>query len=162
MEGQVFTNEELKELSDLIALLDPDKEMLPQTDNAVEEKEPNNNILIAEPDEALSILLEATARLQGYNVKVVNEFEEIFSIIEDYNPAVIILDAGNSETLKGLEICRKLKFEMQNLKSNIIFTTTIHDKELVLNAGADLYLPKPYELSVMFGWIKKFNENYNG
>ena len=131
-------------------------------DNAVEEKEPNNNILIAEPDEALSILLEATARLQGYNVKVVNEFEEIFSIIEDYNPAVIILDAGNSETLKGLEICRKLKFEMQNLKSNIIFTTTIHDKELVLNAGADLYLPKPYELSVMFGWIKKFNENYNG
>ena len=131
-------------------------------DNAVEEKEPNNNILIAEPYEALSILLEATARLQGYNVKVVNEFEEIFSIIEDYNPAVIILDAGNSETLKGLEICRKLKFEMQNLKSNIIFTTTIHDKELVLNAGADLYLPKPYELSVMFGWIKKFNENYNG
>lgn len=37
MENQVFTDEELKELSDLIALLDPDKEMLPQTDNAVEE-----------------------------------------------------------------------------------------------------------------------------
>ena len=46
-------------------------------DNAVEEKEKNNNILIAEPDEALSILLEATARLQGYSVKVVNEFDEI-------------------------------------------------------------------------------------
>lgn len=130
-------------------------------DNAVEEKEYNNNILIAEPDEALSILLEATARLQGYNVRVINEFEDIFLSISDFNPAVIILDAGNSETLKGLEICRKLKFETQNLKSNIIFTTTIHDKEMVLNAGADLYLPKPYELSVIFGWIKKFNENYN-
>ena len=69
------------------------------------------------------------------------------------------MDAGNNETLKGLEVCKKLKFK--NLKSNIIFTTTVHDKELVLNAGADLYLPKPYELSVMFGWIKKFNENYN-
>ena len=130
-------------------------------DNGVEEKIENNNILIAEPDEALSILLEATARLQGYNVKVVNEFEDIFSAIEDYEPSIIILDAGTSETLKGLDVCRKLKFETQNLKSNIIFTTTIHDKELVLNAGADLYLPKPYELSVMFGWIKKFNENYN-
>ena len=130
-------------------------------DNAVEEQVQNNNILIAEPDEALSILLEATARLQGYNVKVVNEFDEIFSAIVDYEPSIIILDAGTSETLKGLDVCRKLKFETQNLKSNIIFTTTIHDKELVLNAGADLYLPKPYELSVMFGWIKKFNENYN-
>ena len=130
-------------------------------DNAVEEKEKNNNILIAEPDEALSILLEATARLQGYNAKVVNEFDDIYEAIIQYNPAVIILDAGNSETLKGLEVCRKLKFELQNVKSNIIFTTTLHDKEMVLNAGADLYLPKPYELSVIFGWIKKFNDNYN-
>ncbi len=130
-------------------------------DNAVEQKNKNRNILIAEPDESLSILLEATARLQGYNVKVVSEFDEIFSAVQNYNPAVIILDAGNSETLKGLDVCRKLKFETENLKSNIIFTTTIHDKEMVLNAGADLYLPKPYELSVMFGWIKKFNENFN-
>lgn len=130
-------------------------------ENGVFEKEKNNNILIAEPDDALSILLEATAILQGYNVKVVNEFEEIFSVIDIYNPSVIILDAGKSETLKGLEACRKLKFENKELKSNIIFTTTIHDKEMVLNAGADLYLPKPYELSVIFDWIKKFNENYN-
>ncbi len=130
-------------------------------DNAIEEKEKNNNILIIEPDEALSILLEATARLQGYNVKIINEFEEVLSKIKDYNPSVIILDAGNTEDLKGLELCRALKFETENFKSNIIFTTTVHDKELVLNAGADLYLPKPYELSVIFGWIKKFNDNFN-
>ena len=130
-------------------------------DNAIEEKEPNKNILIAEPDEALSILLEATARLQGYKVKVATEFEDVYEILKDYNPAVIILDAGNTETLKGLEVCKKLKYENKSLKSNIIFTTTVHDKEMVLNAGADLYLPKPYELSVMFGWIKKFNEEYN-
>ena len=130
-------------------------------DNAVEERIENKNILIAEPDEALSILLEASARLQGFNVKVVSEFNDIFYAIENFDPAVIILDAGNSETLKGLEVCKKLKFETPNLKSNIIFTTTVHNKEMVLNAGADLYLPKPYELSVIFGWIKKFYENYN-
>ncbi len=130
-------------------------------DNAVEEKVENKNILIAEPDEALSILLEASARLQGFNVKVVTEFDDIFYAIENFDPAVIILDAGSSETLKGLEVCKKLKFETPNLKSNIIFTTTVHNKEMVLNAGADLYLPKPYELSVIFGWIKKFYENYN-
>ena len=130
-------------------------------DNAVEEKIENKNILIAEPDEALSILLEASARLQGFNVKAVTEFDDIFYAMENFDPAVIILDAGNTETLKGLEVCKKLKFETPNLKSNIIFTTTVHNKEMVLNAGADLYLPNPYELSVIFGWIKKFYENYN-
>ncbi len=130
-------------------------------DNAVEVRETNDRILIAEPDEALSILLEATGRLQGYDVKAVNDFDEIIAAVENFNPAVIVLDAGNSDDLKGLEICRKLKSGKNSLKTNIIFTTTVHDKELVLKAGADLYLPKPYELSVIFGWIKKFNENYN-
>ena len=130
-------------------------------DNAVVEKEINKNILIIEPDEALSILLEATALMQGYKVKIVNEFEKIYGAINEFEPAVIILDAGDAESLKGLEICKKLKFETANFPANIIFTTTVHDKEMVLDAGADLYLPKPYELSVLFGWIKKFYENYN-
>ncbi len=130
-------------------------------DNAVVEKEINKNILIMEPDEALSILLEATAIMQGYKVRVVNEFDEIIQAIKGFEPSIIILDAGDAQTLKGLDICRKLKFETANSAVNIIFTTTVHDKEMVLNAGADLYLPKPYELSVLFGWIKKFNENYN-
>ncbi len=130
-------------------------------DNAIEYKKINTNILIAEPDDALSLLLEATAKLQGYSVRVVNEYDEIYTAIQEFNPSVIILDAGNSETLKGLEVCRKLKFETPNFNSEIIFTTTIRDKELVLNAGADLYLPKPYELSVIFRWIKKFNDSYN-
>lgn len=130
-------------------------------DNAVIEKEKNNKILIMEPDEALSILLEATAIMQGYKVKVINDFDNIIESIKEYAPAVIILDAGDAQTLKGLEICRKLKFDSGDFAVNIIFTTTVHDKEMVLNAGADLYLPKPYELSVLFGWIKKFNENYN-
>ena len=100
-------------------------------------------------------------QLQGYNVKAVYEYDEIISAIQEYNPSIVILDAGNTETLEGLEICRKLKYDSVNLNINIIFTTTLHNKEMVLNAGADLYLPKPYELSVMFGWIKKFNENFN-
>ncbi len=131
-------------------------------DNAVEQKKENKNIIIMEPDDALSLLLEATALMQGYNVKVVSEFNDVFKVIESFNPAVIVLDAGNAETLKGLEICKKIKYELKNTNANIIFTTTVHDKEMVLNAGADLYLPKPYELSVMFGWIRKFKEHYNG
>lgn len=131
-------------------------------ENAVPEKIDNKNILIAEPDDALSLLLEASAKLQGYNVRLVSDYSDIFNAVKEFNPAVIILDAGNSETLEGIDVCRKLKFNTDNLKANIIFTTTVHNKEIVLNAGADLYLPKPYELSVIFDWIRKFYEDYNG
>ena len=56
----------------------------------------------------------------------------------------------------------KLKQSPDFQKTKIIITSIIHDKELVLNTGADLYLPKPYEISHLIKWvddmIKEFNE----
>ena len=36
----------------------------------------NNNILIIEPDEALSMLLSSTLELQGYEVTTINTFDD--------------------------------------------------------------------------------------
>lgn len=130
-------------------------------ENAILKYEKNMNILIAEPDESLSVLLETTAKLHGYNVKSVNSFDEVIETAKDFNPFVIILDAGNSDTMEGLEICEKLKTENSSLNSAVILTTTVHDKELILKSGADLYFPKPYEISVLFSRIKRFNDIFN-
>ena len=43
----------------------------------------------------------------------------------------------------------------------IIVSTIIHDKKLILDAGADLYMPKPYELVNIFGWIERLIAEYN-
>ncbi len=129
--------------------------------DSVEEQEFNNKILIVEPDEALSVLLLATAQIQGYDAKVINNYSEIFNLDSDFTPSVIILDAGNTMDLEGIELCDKIKDDIRFLNSNIILSSTVHDKQKVLNAGADLYLPKPYELSVMFSWIEKFVRDYN-
>ena len=37
----------------------------------------------------------------------------------------------------------------------------IHDKELVLNTGADLYLPKPYEIPNLIKWVNEFIKEFN-
>lgn len=129
--------------------------------DSIEEMEFNNNILIVEPDEALSILLFATAEIQGYNALMINEYSEIFSIPEEFSPAVIILDAGNTSELKGIELCHTIKSDKRFEHSNIILSTTLHDKQKILNAGADLYLPKPYELSAVFNWVEKFVRDFN-
>ena len=108
-------------------------------------------VLISEKDEALTILLKTILDLQGYDVMVMPETEQIFSVNEP--PALIILDAGEIETLEGIAHCKNIKNDVRFAGSKIILTSILHDKEMVLNCGADLYLPKPYELSTLIKWV---------
>ena len=118
-------------------------------ENAVE-NEINNKIFIIEEDEATRVLLTTILQLQGYDVTAMDNLEEISSI-----PAMVILDAGDAEEFKGLEICRRLRQNPDFDRTKVIVTSSIHDKELVLNAGADLYIPKPYEISNIIKWVQK-------
>lgn len=130
-------------------------------ENAIQDREYNKKLLIVEPDEALSLLLQTMSEIQGYDVVVVNNYYDIFKLPDDFTPAVIILDAGNTRELKGIDVCPKIKADIKFENSHIILSTTLHDKERILNAGADLYLPKPYELSTVFNWVEKFMRKYN-
>ena len=111
----------------------------------------NNRILISEKDEALTILLKTILDLQGYEVVVMQDCAKISELEEP--PALIILDAGEVETLEGIAHCKSLKSDTKFAGSKIILTSVLHDKELILNCGADLYLPKPYELSTLIKWV---------
>lgn len=123
-------------------------------EDSIIDKEFNNKIVIIEEDDALSFLLATTIELQGYNV-------ECKTCLEDFSdvPAIIILDAGKIDNLKGLEICSALKKKFINTK--VIMTSVLHDKEKILNSGADLYLPKPYNLVNLMKWINIFLKEFN-
>lgn len=130
-------------------------------DNAVLKKEYNNKILIAEPDEALNYLLKTTAEMQGYESAAVSDYGQVMNVIKSFEPAVVILDVGDADTLKGLALCQKIKNDEKLKDIKVILSTIVHDKRMVLNAGADLYLPKPYELLGVFNWIENFLKEYN-
>ena len=127
--------------------------------NSVEENIFNNKIVVIEPDEAMKVLLKTILELQGYQTTIIEHHEGF----ENYGsaPAVIILDAGSADNLKGLEICKKLRENTEFKNTKIIMTSVLHDKELILNSGADLYLPKPYELSNLVKWVGIFMEEVN-
>lgn len=126
--------------------------------DSVFEKEYNNKILIFETDDALGTLLHTILNLQGYQAQIVNEYT---IPAEDEIPALIIVDAGDLEKKNGLNLCYTLK-QQENFKSSkIIVTSIIHDKELVLNTGADLYLPKPYDIPQLIKWTEKFIKEFN-
>lgn len=130
-------------------------------DNAVLNKDYNNRILIIEPDEALNYLLKTTGEMQGYEVASAQDYTAAQNLVKTFDPALIVLDAGDADTMKGLELCKKLKKDNNFKDKKIILSTIIHDKKLILNAGADLYLPKPYELLGIFNWIEQMVKEFN-
>lgn len=127
-------------------------------ENSVLESEINNKIMIFETDEALCVLLNTILNLQGYKTEIINEYTIPQT---DEIPALIIVDAGDLEKKNGLNLCYQLKKEERYKNSKIIVTSIIHDKELVLNTGADLYLPKPYEISQLIKWVNELMREFN-
>ncbi len=127
-------------------------------ENSIYETSYNNKILIYEPDEALSILLNTILKLQGYETVVHSQYE---LPPKDDVPALIIIDAGDLEKKNGLNLCYKIKQEKEFQNTKIIVTSIIHDKELVLNTGADLYIPKPYEVPNLIKWVEDMIKEFN-
>ncbi len=127
-------------------------------ENSISEKDYNNKILIFETDEALSVLLNTILNLQGYKTKILNEYS---LPSEEEIPALIIIDAGDLEKKNGLNLCYQIKQHQKFNDTKIIVTSIIHDKELVLNTGADLYLPKPYDIAALIKWVENFIKEYN-
>lgn len=129
------------------------------TENFVQKNKFNNRIFVHEPDEAMRVLLKTILELQGYEISIIDNFKKIKKSAPE--PAVIIIDAGNGENLKGLETLKVLREKSEYLNTKIIVTSIFHDKELILNCGADLYLPKPYELPQLIKWVKNFMDEVN-
>lgn len=120
--------------------------------DSVSAKEYNNKISIIEPDDSLTLLLSTILGLQGYEV-----LEEDSTDI----PAVLIIDAGDTEARNGIKTCKKIKNNPQYTNSKIIVTSIFHEKEQILSAGADLYLPKPYDINYLVSWVDKFIKEVN-
>ncbi|MBQ7764210.1 response regulator [bacterium] len=110
----------------------------------------NECIFIKEKDESLKYLIRTSLELQGYNV-----VEEL-DFYSEVQPSLIIVDSG--ENLSELEMVKKIKQSSLFVNTKIIATSTIHDKTAILDSGADLYLPKPYEISDLIRWVEYFSK----
>ena len=120
----------------------------------------NNKISIIEPDEAMTLLLTTILNMQGYETETLRQFHAHKDVSEI--PAIIILDAGTIEEKSGLETAAKIRQNPAYNNTKIIVTSIFHDKELILNSGADLYLPKPYEIFTLVKWVETFIKEVNG
>ena len=121
----------------------------------------NDVVAIVEPDESLSFLLSTTAQMQGYKAVNYDYDDESFSNLKQKLPAVLIIDVGDIEKREGVKFCQRVKNDKCLNNTKVILTSNLHNKDEIMSAGADIYLPKPYDLITIYSWVEKLVKDYN-
>jgi DNA-binding response OmpR family regulator len=119
-------------------------------------------ILVLETDAALAYLLKTTLQMEGFAVDVVSGVDDAHAILDRSEPAglqLLILDALIHDEESGLLLAREVHSRFPGIR--IICTSSLHNRQRVLQAGVDLYLPKPFELSSLFLWIHRLLQESN-
>lgn len=104
-------------------------------------------ILVAEDDPNLADGLTRSLRSAGYAVDSVNTGEEADAALGAGEFDLLILDIGLPRT-SGLEVLRRLRSRKSRLPVLILTALdSVNDRVAGLDAGADDYLAKPFELA---------------
>lgn len=113
------------------------------------------NILLAEDDKKLGKLVQYVLEKKGsYHVEWVENGEDALDYARSSSYDVLILD-WMMPLLDGIEVCKKLRAE--NFGQAIILLTAkdaLQDKILGLDAGADDYLTKPFEMDELLARLR--------
>ncbi len=102
-------------------------------------------VLIVEDDEGISDFVNLELKHEGYETAVADTGRKALELFEQQNPDLILLDIMLPE-LSGLEVLRRIR---KTSDVSVILLTArgeTYDKVNGLNAGADDYLPKPFEI----------------
>jgi two-component system, OmpR family, response regulator MprA len=110
-------------------------------------------ILIIEDDEAILKLLRRGLAYEGYQVDTAVEGQAGLNMARDEHPDVIILD-WMLPGMDGLEVCRRLRSGGNVPILMLTAKDTIQDRVQGLDAGADDYLVKPFELDELLARLR--------
>ena len=112
-------------------------------------------ILIIEDEPDIQDLLEFHLKKEGYNVLTASDGENGINIARKQSPNLILLDLL-LPGIKGLDVCRDLKNDVNTSKINIIMVTALGQEENIvkgLETGADDYVSKPFNMSILLARI---------
>jgi two-component system response regulator MtrA len=114
-------------------------------------------ILLVEDDLEISELLCAFLRKRAFEVFACLNGADALSLFQARAYAVVLLDSMLPDK-DGYTVCREMRSVEKGRRTPIIFLSALAQKgdiEKGLDAGADLYLTKPYENAVLLEHISK-------
>ena len=111
-------------------------------------------ILLVEDDEPLSAALSNSLRGANYVVDCVYRGKEALAMLAAEQTDIVILDLGLPD-MDGLEVLRQIRQKVKDMPVIILTARDkVTDKILGLDAGADDYLPKPFDMDELFARLR--------
>lgn len=112
-------------------------------------------ILIAEDDENMSKILKLYLKKEGYTVDSVSSGVDAMEYFDTNSADLMILD-WMMPGKDGIEVCREIRAMRIPVKIIMLTAKTTAENELKgLVTGADDYIRKPFDMSVLLVRIKK-------
>lgn len=111
-------------------------------------------ILLVEDDQPLSVALSSSLRAANHVVDCVFRGREALSMLAAEQTDIVILDLGLPD-MDGLEVLRQIRHKVKDMPVIILTARDkVTDKILGLDAGADDYLPKPFDMDELFARLR--------
>jgi len=116
---------------------------------------PTLRIIVADDDQSLSNIIKAILEIEGYQVRISINADQIVEMVSKERPDIILLDI-HMKRINGCEICKNLKSGDLTRDIPVIIVSGDDDLEnAALLCGADDFLPKPFGADEL---IYKLNE----
>jgi DNA-binding response OmpR family regulator len=106
----------------------------------------SKRILVVDDEMYIVNILDFTLAGEGWEVVSATNGEDALRTLLKFEPDLVILDVMMPR-IDGVEVCRAIKAREESADTPVIMLTAKDrdkDKEEALEAGADLYLTKPF------------------
>lgn len=114
------------------------------------------NIVLVDDDRVIQTMVGGFLRRGGFVVRVASNGVQALDLISEQLPDLVITDIRMPE-LNGIELTSRLRAHYRTARLPIVMfseLTEVEDALVGYSAGADEYLPKPFELTILDAKIR--------
>jgi DNA-binding response OmpR family regulator len=123
------------------------------------ESNPRPLILVVEDHPDTQSLVAEHLRQNGFEVALASDGVTAMELIRERRPELVYLDL-NLPHISGYDVCEQVRADPDLKDVAILMTsarTTVDVRAFALEAGADAYLPKPYDLEELTSHIEQLS-----
>lgn len=101
-------------------------------------------VMIVDDDRTTVKLLQTLLELDGYEVAVAGRGADVMPMAQKFQPNIFLMDYHLSD-MDGVEVVRALRGSAEFASTPIVVTSGLDVEDEVIDAGANLFLVKPFE-----------------
>src|ERR1044071_1044960 len=114
-----------------------------------------HSILVVDDDADIGIMMKMMLEYKGYTVEVTDRGEKAEEILHENNIDMLIMDMLLSG-INGIDICRRVKQNSLTSRLPVLMISAHpHAKQLCLDAGADDFVAKPFDMPDLLSKINR-------